>query len=382
MVMLHLKQRLLSALRAEASAPLPSASLHRLCLSTTASATPPAGFLAEDYLVASCGLTQEQAQKASKYLNHLRSPVRPDAVRAFLVSIGLTDADVVAAVVSYPILLCYKDETLSPRVARLRKMGLSPSQISRLITVAPEILASPVKMSRLAFYISFLGSYDRVHSALKNCYYLLRQRLQTVVRPNIAFLRQCGLTDYDIGQHCLLRSSILLAEPQRVKEIALRAEELGVPRNSVVFKRALTTVYSLSAGRLNSRLSFLKNVIGCSEAELSNLVCKAPTVLAYSESKLARTMEFLKMEVGLEPSYVLNRPAMFSYSIERRLMPRHCVIRILKAKGLLDKIDFYGVACITEERFLEKFILPYNKSSPGLIDAYAAACRGRVNIEL
>lgn len=380
--MLHLKQRLLSALRA--AVPLPSASLHRICLSTTASATPSAGFFAEDYLVASCGLTLAQARKASKYINHLSSPVRPDAVRAFLISIGLTEADVVAAVVSYPILLCYKvDETLTPRVARLREIGLSPSQISRLVTVAPEIVASPVKMSRLAFYISFLGSYDRVHSALKNCYYLLRQDLQTVVRPNIAFLRQCGLTDYDIGRHCLLRSRILLAEPQRVKEIAVRAEELGVSRNSVAFKHALVTVYSLNAGRLNAKLSFLKNVIGYSEAELGNLVCKAPTILAHSESKLGHAMEFLKMEVGLEPSYVLNRPALISYSIERRLMPRHYVIRILKAKGLLSKeIDFYSTVCITEEKFLEKFILPYNKSFPGLIDAYAAACRGQVTLEL
>ena len=81
--------------------------------------------------------------------------------------------------------------------------------------------------------------------------------------------------------------------------------------------------------------------------------------------------------------YVLNRPALISYSIERRLMPRHYVIRILKAKGLLSKeIDFYSAVCITEEKFLEKFILPYNKSFPGLIDAYAAACRGQVTLEL
>ncbi|OEL23928.1 hypothetical protein BAE44_0015051 [Dichanthelium oligosanthes] len=382
--MLRLKQCLLSALRA--AAPLPAASLHRLSLSTAAvaAATPPARFLAEDYLIASCGLTPAQAQKASKYTSRLRSPVKPDAVRAFLAGIGLAEADVSAAIVSYPMLLsCKVDKTLIPRIAQLREIGLSPPQISRLITVAPEVLFSPVKISRLVFYLSFLGSYDRVHSALKRTVFLLRSDLETVVRPNIAFLHQCGLTDYDIGKYFLVRSRILLSEPQRVKEIAARAEELGVPRNSVMFKHALHILYGLNAGMINAKLSFLKKVIGCSEAELGNVVRKVPGILAHSESKIGRNVEFLKVEVGLEPSYILHRPAMFAYSIERRLVPRHCVLRILKAKGSLSKeIDFYGAVCITEESFVEKFLLPYNKSVPGLIETYAAACQGQVAPEL
>ncbi|CAL5019595.1 unnamed protein product [Urochloa decumbens] len=377
--MLSLKQRLLSALRA--AAPVPAASLHRLSLST---ATPPTGFLAEDYLVGSCGLTPAQARKASKYLTRLCSPVKPDAVRAFLAGIGLAEADVAAAIVSYPLLLSGKvDETLTPRIAQLREIGLSLPQISRLITVAPEVLFSPVKISRLAFYLSFLGSYDKVHSALNRSSYLLRSDLDTVVKPNIAFLQQCGLSEYDIGKRFLMRSRILLTEPQRVKEIAARAEELGVPRDSLMFKHVLLILYGVNAGRLNAKLSFLKKVIGCSEAELGNLVRKMPTILSYSESKIGRTLEFLKVEVGLEPSYVLYRPAMLGYSIERRLMPRHCVIRILKAKGFLSKeIDFFSTICTTEESFVEKFLLPYNKSVPGLIEAYAAACKGQVATEL
>ncbi|RLN09806.1 hypothetical protein C2845_PM11G25350 [Panicum miliaceum] len=280
--MLTLKQRLLSALRA--SAPLPAASLHPFFLSTAAAATPPAGFLVEDYLVSSFGLTPAQARKVSKYISHLRSPVNPDAVRAFLAGIGLAEADVAAAVASYPMLLTGKvDKTLTPRIAHLREIGLSPPQISRLITVAPEVLFSPVKISRLAFYLSFLGSYDRVHSALNRSGYLLRLGLETVVRPNISFLHQCGLTDDDIGKYFLMQSRMLLTQPQHVKEMAARAEELGVPRNSVMFKHVMCILYRVNAGRLNAKLSLLKKVIGCSEAELGNLVRKMPAVLTRSE---------------------------------------------------------------------------------------------------
>nr|CAB3448095.1 unnamed protein product [Digitaria exilis] len=267
--MLSLKQRLLSALRGAVLPP--AASLHRLSLSTDAAAVArPAGFLVEDYLVASCGLTPAQARKASKYLTHVRSPDKPDAVRAFLADVGLSESDVAAAVVSYPMLLSGRvDGTLTPRIAQLRELGLSPPQISSLIAVAPEVLFSPVKISKLAFYLSYLGSYDRVHSALSRCCYLLRPDLDTVVRPNITFLHQCGLTDDAIGKHFLLRTRILLMEPQRLKEIAARAEEIGVPRNSVMFKHVLTILYNVNAGKVNAKFNILKKVIGCSEAELS-----------------------------------------------------------------------------------------------------------------
>ncbi|WVZ71946.1 hypothetical protein U9M48_020474 [Paspalum notatum var. saurae] len=373
--MLRLKQRLLSALHAAVPPPLPAASFHR---PTSTAAGAPAGFHIEDYLVATCGLTPAQARKTSNSKKLTYLPVNPDAVRAFLAGIGLAEADIAAAIVRFPPLLHAKVEaTLTPRVAMLRGIGLSPPQISRLITVAPEVLFSPAKVSRLAFYLSFLGSYERVHAALKGCVYLLRRTLEAVVTPNIVFLRQCGLTDDEIGKHFLLRSRMLLSEPQRVKEIAARAEELGVPRDSLMFKHALVVLYR-NARRLNEKLGFLKKVLGCSEAELGNVLRRALCILNYSESKIGRTLEFLKAEVGLQLPYILDNPVLFTFSLERRLMPRHYVIRILKAKGLLSKeISFCTVAAFTEESFAKKFLLHFNKSVPGLIEAYAAACKGR-----
>ncbi|KAL6635132.1 hypothetical protein ACP70R_027803 [Stipagrostis hirtigluma subsp. patula] len=375
--MLRLKQHLISALRA--TAPLPAASPYRLPLSTTSIATHPAGFVAEDYLVASCGLTPAQARKASKYLPGLKSPEKADAVRALLAGIRLDKADVAAAVARYPRLLsCKVGKTLTPRLARLREIGLSPPQISRLVTVAPETLFSPAKISRIAFYLSFLGSYDKLHSALKS-YYLLSQDLDNVVRPNIAFLQKCGLTDCDIGKQFLQNSRMLLLDPDNLKQIVVAAEELGVPRNSKMFKYALLTLYQLNPGRLNAKLNFLKKVFGCSEAELGIAVCKSPSILSKSEGKVVRTLEFLKTVVGLEPSYTIRRPSLLGLSIERRLMPRHYIMKVLKAKGLVTKhIDFYSTVCYSEKRFVEKYLVPYNKSVPGLIDAYAAACTGQV----
>jgi mTERF domain-containing protein, mitochondrial len=275
------------------------------------------------------------------------------------------------------------DRTLTPRVAQLRGVGLSLPQISRLVTVVPNILTNPSKITRLAFFLSFFGSFDQVHTALRGNDYLLAKNLELVVKPNLEFLQQCGLTSSDIAVSC---SRIVAWDLKRIKETVARAEELGVPRNTGMFRYALMVAGYLSPSRISARLDFLKNALGCSEAELTIAVCKCPHILKSSDAKLGRSANFLKNEIGLEIQYIVRRPALLNYSMDKRVMPRHYVIKILKAKGLVkEDIDFYTLVSYSEKRFVQRFLIHSNKGSvPGLLDAYAAACKGKVlpNVKL
>ncbi|XP_066328527.1 transcription termination factor MTEF1, chloroplastic-like [Miscanthus floridulus] len=327
--MLRLRGHLLSAVRAASSLPAASSlRLHCLFLYSTKNTAPASQFVVEDYLTTSCGLTPEQARKASRFLSHLKSSANPDAVRAFLAGIGVSKADLTAGIARDPRLLCCNvDKTLTPRIAQLRNIGLSPPQISSLISVAPNLSRSPSMVHRLAFYLSFLGSYDKLHTALKR---------------------------------------------NRVKEIALCAEMLGVPRSSTMFKYALVSIYSISPGKINARSDFLKKTLGCSQAELGAAVRKLPNVLNFSEGRLTRVVDFLKTEVGLDSKYIVRRPAILGYSLPRRLMPRHYVLKALKAKGLVEKdVDFFSAVVMAEKNFMKRFLDPCKDSAPGLADAYA-----------
>ncbi|PNT69630.1 uncharacterized protein LOC100846622 [Brachypodium distachyon] len=255
-------------------------------------------------------------------------------------------------------------------------MGLSPAQISRLVKFDPGILVSPSRIPRLEFYISLLGSYDKVEVALKTRLYILGRNIEKVVEPNTAFLQQCGLTACHIAK-LIVRTELLTMEPERVKEMVARAEMLGVRRCSGLFMKALVIVCNFAPVNVSAKRDLLEKALGCSEAEYVR--GKAPGILSTSEGKLVQTIEFLKMEVMLDASYIARRPVMLSYSLERRLMPRHYVIQVLKAKELVTKdIDFYSVFALTEKRFVEKFLDRYNECVPGLADAYAAACAGQI----
>ncbi|CAL4967004.1 unnamed protein product [Urochloa decumbens] len=380
--MLRLQSHLLSAVRA-ASPLLAACPHHHLQLHSTAAAATSksaAPFAVEDYLVTTCGLTPAQALVSSKYLAHLKSPSKPDSVLAFFAEIGLEKDGVAAAIAKYPRVLCSKVRvTLAPRIAQLREIGLSPSQISRFIAIDPVVFVRPVIVSRLAFYLSYLGSYDKLHAAVKRYPYLLNQNVESVVRPNIVFLRQCGLSDHDIAKCFVTNPRMFLLEPECLKEIVMWADKLGVPRNSAMFRHVLMAICCVRHRRVGEKLDFLKKVFGCSEAEMSIAVRKMPFILSISEGKLSSTMEFLKMEIGLETAYIVQRPALLTYSMKLRLVPRHYVLKVLKEKELVKKdADFFTAIWKAEEKFIKKYLDPYKESVPGLTDAYAAACAGQV----
>ncbi|BAH93395.1 Os06g0224500 [Oryza sativa Japonica Group] len=272
-------------------------------------------FAVEDYLVESCGLTRARAEKVSGKLSHLRSPSKPDAVLAILSGLGLTRPDIAAAVASDPRLLCARvDRTLDARVAELGGIGLSRSQIARLIPLA-----------RGGFRIKSLGS-------------------------KLAFL---------------------VTVPGGCQD-----ELWAIKPGTRLFALAVVKFAILSQGKITKKSGLFKK-LGWSQEDLSLAAKNMPSILAMGEKRLRQRMKFLTEDVGLEIPYIAQRPALMFYSIERRLLPRHCLINVLKRNGLLKiNYDFYSTALISNEKFLDKFVHPYVESVPGIGDAYASSCAG------
>jgi mTERF domain-containing protein len=104
----------------------PVSSLHPLIsAAATAAVFRDPQFVAEEYLIDTCGLTRAQALKASANLFHLKSPQNPDDVVAFLAGIGLSGADLAALVAKDPLFLCADvEKTLFPVVVGLTGLGL------------------------------------------------------------------------------------------------------------------------------------------------------------------------------------------------------------------------------------------------------------------
>ncbi|OEL22357.1 hypothetical protein BAE44_0016624, partial [Dichanthelium oligosanthes] len=158
----------------------PFLALHRPL--STAAAAP---FVVDGYLVATCGLTRAQALKASKRLSHLRSPSKPDAVLAFLSARGLSRADIAAVVATDPRLLCASvEKNLSKRVAELGDLGLSRSQIARLILICRNSFRTACIGRNIAIWLPVLGSFDKLLQVVKMNSAILTVNPEKASKPN------------------------------------------------------------------------------------------------------------------------------------------------------------------------------------------------------
>ncbi|RLN11226.1 hypothetical protein C2845_PM09G08960 [Panicum miliaceum] len=393
--MLLLRRHLLPLHRAASS--LPSPIYHRAWLLSTSTSASTAPFSLEDYLVAACGLPPAQARKTAKKAfdesskrsqkafeelcwSRLKSASNPDAVLALLSGVGLSSADIAAVVARDPLLLRASPKNIAPRLLALRdRFGLSTPQIARFLLVGSRALRSCDVGPRLEFFISFFGSIEQLLTIMKNSESILQVDVERIINPNIALLREWGLSVRDIAQLCSRNARLLTFSPERVKELLLRAEGLGVPRSSRMFKYAVVVVADISKEKVALMLKFLKSTLGCSESEVAIAVSKIPTILPLSEELLLRKIHFLIKEAGMEPQYIVERPVLLAHSLEKRLVPRHCVMKVLQAKGLLSsKMGFYSLVQIAEKTFKLKYIDCHKESVPGLADAYATGSTGVV----
>ena len=397
MAMLLLRSHLLPLFRAATL--LPSPTHHRACLlSASASSASAAPFCLEEYLVAACGLAPAQARKTAKKAvdqaskdgnkkafgelrwSRLNSASNPNAVLALLSGVGLSGADIAAVVAADPLLLRSSVKNVSPRLLALRDcLGLSAPQIVRFLLVGSRALRRCDVVPKLEFLISFFGSFEQLLAIIKKSDRILEADVERVLNLNIALLRQWGLSVRDIAQLCSHHARMLTCSPERIKEFLLRAEELGVPRSSRMLKKAVSVVADITKEKAAHKLKFLKSTLGCSESEAAIAVSMTPTILPLSEELLLRKIQFLINEVGMKPQHIVERPALLAHSLEKRLVPRHCVMKVLQAKGLLSsKVGLFTLAQIGEETFKLKYIDCHKDSVPGLADAYAAASAGVV----
>ncbi|CAM0953047.1 unnamed protein product [Alopecurus aequalis] len=350
--MLRLRSRILThLLSAPFLSPIPL-HLHRILSAASPAVSPNLGFDAEDYLVATCGLTRAQTLKASTKLSHLKSPTNLDAVLAFLAGLGLSRADVATVVAKDPKFL---REPFLPTPSASLALGsrIPRSRASSRSSPSPSVADPPSPG------------------------YPTTCRSTAPTRTSSC----AGLDARDIAKLCIAVPRMLNNDLERVQAMVVCAEAVGVHRGSRMFRRALHAVAFLSEEKIAAKVENLKNTFRWSDAEVGLAVSKNPMVLVCSKENLHSRSEFLISEAGLEPAYIAHRPALLSYSLEARLRPRYCSVKFLKDNGLL-KHDpsYYTVAKVTEKEFVEKFICPHKEIAPHLAEDYATACRGEVPI--
>ncbi|XP_078149195.1 uncharacterized protein LOC144544545 [Carex rostrata] len=285
---------------------------------------------AVDYLIQSFGLHTNKATQLSRYLPHLKSPEKPDAVLWFLRQAGVNECDISAAVLRSPRFLCFSvEKCLKPRMAELVEIGFSPSDISLLVSICPNAFANTKLQQKIQFWIPIMGSIEKLLHAIRRDIFLLTRKHGNYVVPNISFLQeQCSLSVCQIAQMIMLSPTLITSRPEELEVKVKRARELCVSSTSGMFLHALILINRVKQSTIDARLLYLKN-LGFSQQEVSLMISKSPNLLNLSEKIVGPKMEFLIKEAVCDKLHIVRNPALLMLSLEKRLKPRSLVKKLL-----------------------------------------------------
>ncbi|XP_027343941.1 transcription termination factor MTERF2, chloroplastic-like [Abrus precatorius] len=331
------------------------------------------------YLVNSCGVSTELATKLSKKV-HLKNSYGPNAVLDLFKTYGFSETHVAKLVAKCPKVLAAKAEkTLLPKLKFFHSIGVSNIDMPRVIIgnytilgrnlekcIIPrhEVLRSVVRDDEEVVKVLRKGPYSFTYFVTKSGF----------VR-NIEVLRQRGVPQASISLLVIHFTFASNAKHSKFVEAIKIVEEIGFDPLKTAFVQAVHVLLTLSRATWESRFEVYERW-GWDREMAFGAFRKFPNFMILSEKMFTKKMNFLVKDMGLSSEYIVEYPQVVAYSLEKRIIPRISVIKIMKSDDFLENSFHFGsFICITEENFLEKFVINFQKELPPLPDA----CRNLIN---
>lgn len=188
-----------------------------------------------DYLINLVGFSREEAICASAKVTQFKSTRKPDSVLNFFIQSGLDKTNIKDIVSFEPkLLLSDAEKTLKPKVSFFQELGLSGSDLVKVITANPFVFSRGLHtyiMPCINYLRTVLKNDEKVVRALKKTSWLLSCPSSGRMKSNILFLQKCGISDKRIEKLILRNSRIFAQKPKWLEEAAVTVEEkIGIPR--------------------------------------------------------------------------------------------------------------------------------------------------------
>ncbi|CAL5415667.1 unnamed protein product [Camellia sinensis] len=327
-----------------------------------------------NYLINSCGFPLEKALSASKYVN-FETPDKPDSVLAFFENHGFTKTQISTLVGKLPpVIVCDPEKTLLPKLEFFKSKGVSSTDVAKILSSSPAVLKRSLEnhvIPSFNFLKKLMGSEAATISAIKRSGRLLLLDLQIDVAPNIEFLRASGVPNENILVLLRYQPRVFMTSCDRFREIVKEVEEMGFNPLRTKFVIAIHAFRAMSKSTWEKKVEVYKKW-GLSEDDILVAFGKHPWCMIASEHKISGVMDFFVNKMGLESSFFVRRPALVSLSLEKRIVPRCEVYKVLLSKGLIKDQDISLMRMLVspENWFLNRVVYRHKEEAPKLLKLY------------
>ncbi|XP_016647424.1 PREDICTED: uncharacterized protein LOC103324347 [Prunus mume] len=147
---------------------------------------------------------------------------------------------------------------------------------------------------------------------------------------------------------------------------------MGFDMKKSTFVMALRALCGESSKSIwNRSREIYKRSWGWSDDDVISAFRRNPQCMILSEDKIMQGMNFLVNKMGWPSRVIATCPVILCFSLEKRIIPRCSVVKVLLLKGLIDEdFSLAYVVLPPEQPFLERFVIRYINRLPQLWDVY------------
>ncbi|KAK9912763.1 hypothetical protein M0R45_036607 [Rubus argutus] len=326
-----------------------------------------------NYLINSCGLSSEGAISASKWLK-LKSPERADSVLACFRNHGFSETQISMVVRSRPqVLITHFEKTLLPKLEYFSSLGVSREDLAEAVALNPALLAPSLEKQIIpAFkFLKSMVSEKTVNALLKKRSWIFLTNYCKTVLPNIRLLRELGMPQSCISLLLTHFTQLVILKHEKFAQLVQEVKEMGFNMEK---STSLCAINALGHKNSKSILNRSRQVYmrwGWSEDDILSAFRKFPQCMTLSEKKIMQVMDFLVNKMGWSSRMIAKHPVVWSYSLDKRIIPRCSVVKVLLLKGLIkENFSFSSVLCPVEKRFVDMYVTKFVDQVPQLSGVY------------
>lgn len=333
------------------------------------------------YLTDACGLLPETAIVVSEKVQ-LHNREKPDSVLELLESHGFSKSQISKLVRKRPsLLLASVNQTLLPKLEFFYSIGASRLVLARALTSDPTVLTRSLQNQIIPSYRylkSVLLSDAKVVAALKRTSWIFLEDHTKTLMPNIDVLRDEGVPQPCIALLLTHFPETLMQKTDSFEETVAEIKGMGFDPSKSTFVLAIHAISGKGNRSIWNRCYDVYRKWGWTKEEILMAFRKHPHCMILSEEKISKGMEYFTEKMGKSAGTIAKTPVVLFFSLEKRIIPRCSVLRVLSARGLVKRdLSLTTVLLPVEKRFLETFVIKYLEAVPELMDLY----QGNANLD-
>ncbi|WCJ28560.1 Mitochondrial transcription termination factor family protein [Euphorbia peplus] len=306
----------------------------------------------------------------------------PDSVFNFYRDNGFNDTQISTALASIQSLVKSNlERTILPKIEFLRSIGVSKQLLPELVAKHPWHLVRSLNKHTIPCYHilkSILLSDDKVVSLFRRLSSYDVNGVKTNLVPNVTRLRELGMPEGFIATFLLQNNQILCSKVEKFNVAVEKTISMGFNPVTYTFLRAVQVQLQMSEKTWEVKLNVFRSW-GLDEDQFWVAFRKHPVLMTLSRETMAKKMDFLVNKMGLKPDVVIRNPVVLCYSLEKRIVPRCSVMKILFQKGLMKReLSLDSVLVVSNKHFLDKFVKKHLEKVPELMDVL----QGKVDHEM